>query len=141
MKILNPIKTPKDFVMFVHQLPQNVLGMLVIQVTHAWYSVAWEDCYFTDKLDAAVSLGDFIIAPKRCYNTTNVLWHERGHQKQSQKYGWLYLFIVGIPSAVRNIWDRIAHRKWTNEQHDKWYYSGFPEKQADKLGNVNRSRI
>jgi len=138
MKILNPVKNFKDFLLFIWQLPQNLIGIAVIQLTKAWYSVAWKDCYFTDKYDIGVSLGDFIIVSKNDYNNTVVLWHERGHQKQSQKYGWFYLLIVGLPSITRNIWDRIAHKKWSHWKREKWYYSHFPEKQADELGGVKR---
>ena len=138
MKILNPVKNFKDFMLFIWQLPQNLIGIAVIQFTKAWYSVGWKGCYFTDKYDIGVCLGDFIIVSKNDYNNTVVMWHERGHQKQSQKYGWLYLLIVGVPSITRNIWDRIAHKKWSYKEREKWYYNHFPEKQADELGKVNR---
>ncbi len=138
MRIINKIKTPKDFLFFLWELPQNLLGLIVIYITKAWYSVAWEDCYFTKKLKNAVSLGRFIILPDIFYNNLTVIRHERGHQKQSRQLGFLYLLVVGLPSVIRNIWDRIAHKKWSSAKRDQWYYGGFPEKQADILGGVKR---
>ena len=41
---------------------------------------------------------------------------------------WLYLIVIGIPSAARNLWDRIAHSEWDYADRIKWYYSSFPEK-------------
>lgn len=118
------------------QLPQNILGLLVIVITGAKKTEdgIWLCGYL---FDSAVSLGDHIIFQK--YRTTDIaIKHEKGHQKQSRMYGWLYLLIVGLPSITRNIWDRLAHRRWSNSRRYTWYYSGYPEKQADRLGGVVR---
>ena len=53
-------------------------------------------------------------------------------------FGPLYLLIIGLPSAIRNIYDRIAHRNWSVVDRTYWYYEGFPEKWADELGGVVR---
>lgn len=87
--------------------------------------------------NSAVSLGDYIIFQADCIATDSVK-HEKGHQKQSRMYGWFYLLIVGLPSIARNIWDRIVHKNWTTAQSAAWYYDGFPENQADRLGGVAR---
>ena len=138
MKILNKIKTLKDFLFYLWELPQNILGLFVIIFTKAWYSTAWDDCYFTKKINHAVTLGTYTIVPRSEYNNISVLWHERGHRKQSKKYGWFYLLIVFIPAALRDLWDKTAHKEWSHWKREYWYYSGFPEKQADKLGHVRR---
>ena len=52
--------------------------------------------------------------------------------------GIMYLLIIGMSSFLRNIYDRIFHKKWLLTDRMTWYYSGFPEKQADKLGGVER---
>ena len=136
--IIKKINSPEDFWKYMWELPQNLLGLLVIYITSPWYSVAWEDCYFTDKLNHAVSLGTYTIAPTEEYNNICVMWHEKGHRKQSKKYGWLYLPVVFIPAAVRDLWDKFAHSEWSHWKREKWYYSGFPEKQADELGKLKR---
>ena len=118
------------------QLPQNILGLLVIVITRAKKTEdgIWLCGYL---FDSAISLGDYIIFQK--YHTTDIaIKHEKGHQKQSRMYGWFYLLIVGLPSISRNIWDRIMHRNWTTSRRVTWYYDGFPESQADKLGGVAR---
>lgn len=118
------------------QLPQNILGLLVIAITRARKTEdgIWICGYL---FDSAVSLGDYVIFQK--YRVTDMaIKHEKGHQKQSRMYGWFYLLIVGLPSITRNIWDRIMHKNWTTTRRVTWYYDGFPENQADKLGGVAR---
>lgn len=118
------------------QLPQNILGLLVIAITRAKKTEdgIWICGYL---FDSAVSLGDYIIFQK--YRDTDIaIKHEKGHQKQSRMYAWLYLLIVGLPSITRNIWDRARHKNWATMRRVTWYYGGFPESQADKLGGVVR---
>ena len=137
-KIIWKVKTAKDVRNFLWELPQNLLGLILIQITNAWYSVGWDDCYFTEKIDFAVSLGSYIVASRSLYNTFVVMKHEQGYQKLSRKYGWFYLPIVGIPSVIRYLIDRYAHKNWSYKDRERWYYSGFPEKQADKYANIKR---
>lgn len=121
--------------LWIWQLPQHVLGLLLIIVSRAKKVNGY---YTVRKLfNSAVSLGDYIIFQADCIATDSVQ-HEKGHQVQSRMYGWLYLLIVGLPSIARNIWDRLVHKNWTTTQRAAWYYSGFPENQADKLGGVAR---
>ena len=83
--------------------------------------------------NCGVSLGNYIFFDSDRPITKEAIHHERGHQKQSLKYGWLYLFIIGLPSAIGNIYSRLAHKD------NKWYYSQWWERTADKLGGVVRS--
>lgn len=131
------MKTFKKILLFIHQLPQNLLGLLVI-----FFTVAHKEdrefeyvAYLSSPF--GVSLGNFIIFGKEPGSETSYK-HEYGHHIQSIKLGWLYLFVVGLPSILGNIWDRIAHGSWTYTQREVWYYSRFPERWADKLGNVKR---
>ena len=120
--------------MYIHQLPQNLLGLLVILIAGAKYMN--KGCWVTSKYRFGVSLGNYIIFGMVVNETS--LKHEQGHRKQSEKLGWLYLLVVGLPSITRNIWDRVAHKKWSYRKRNEWYYSGFPENWADKLGGVKR---
>lgn len=96
--------------------------------------------YYTVKrlYHSGVSLGRFIIFDDRDSVSVETVLHEHGHQIQSKQLGWKYLFKIGFVSCMRNIWDRIAHAKWDWDKRYRWYYGGFPEKQADELGGVKR---
>ena len=87
---------------------------------------------------SGTSLGRYIFLDNTY--SMNSVKHEIGHSIQSKKFGCFYLLIVGLPSLSNNLWVRLFHRKWDNERSIKWYYSRWPEKQADILGGVNRFR-
>lgn len=125
----------KKFLLYLWQLPQNVLGMLVIAFTKAVYSTDY-DIWVADGYHFGVSLGRFIILGGHA-ESTSVL-HERGHQRQSLYLGWFYLLLIGLPSALGNVYDQIAHQEWYLSDREKWYYSQPWEKWADKLGGVDR---
>lgn len=63
--------------------------------------------------------------------------HDYGHSIQSRTLGPLYIPLVGVPSVARalyaTIYCKITGRRWAR------YYDGWPEKQADRLGGVDRS--
>lgn len=64
--------------------------------------------------------------------------HDRiRHSVQSRRLGPLYLPLVGVPSVARVAY-AIGYRTVTGR---RWggYYEGWPERQADELGGVNRS--
>lgn len=125
----------KKFLMYLWQLPQNILGLLVILFTGAEFSLAYS-VWETRKYSFGVSLGRYIIFGKHFEYTD--LKHEQGHQRQSLYLGWLYLIVIGLPSALGNLYDRIAHRSWNYKSRIKWYYSQPWEAWADKLGGVER---
>lgn len=125
----------KNFFLYLWQLPQNLLGLIVILFSQAMASKDFKDLYVTD-YKFGVSLGKYIILHKR-YSFDDVC-HESGHCRQSKRWGWLYLIVIGLPSALRNLYDRYFHKAWSSEDRQKWYYGHFPEKQADILGGVKR---
>jgi len=134
----------KKILIYVWQLPQHLLGLLLIKTTGAgkketsgitWYlfdkNLNWLTRFFS-----GVSLGRYILLP---YKNETTVKHEYGHSVQSLYLGWFYLLLAGIPSAVfNNLWDRVFHKSWTREDRNKWYYGRYPEKWADKLGGVKR---
>jgi hypothetical protein len=86
-----------------------------------------------------VSLGFFVFLSNVYYSDKDTVKHEYGHTIQSLWWGPLYLIVIGIPSAIcNNLWDRLMHKDWLPERRIKWYYTRFPELQADKLGGVER---
>lgn len=94
---------------------------------------------------SAVCLGEFIFIDTKFLiePSTNIPYitflHEHGHRIQSRILGPFYLLIVGIPSALRNLYSRYLFRKGVPVSLIKrWYYSQFPENWADKLMNIKR---
>jgi hypothetical protein len=133
--------------LWVWQLPQNLLGLLVIRALKARASDrAYLPVYFTEVAGIGVSLGSYIIVSLGSGHS--VILHEQGHQAQSRWLGPLYLVLVGLPSAVFcNLWDRLFHRKWDAERRVAWYHRRWPEGPgghwwdrftADVLGGVVR---
>ena len=131
----------KEVLLFIWQLPQNILGLLVILFTGArkWNSFYWR----SSRGRFGVSLGCFIVfgALSDKYIRWSSIKHERGHQKQSLYLGPLYLLLVGLPSVCLNLWDKLFHKKWSDDRREEWYYSRYPENWADRLGGVNRDTI
>ncbi|EFW38298.1 hypothetical protein HMPREF9554_01196 [Treponema phagedenis F0421] len=71
------------------------------------------------------SLGRYICLQEwECDLSTWLLniYHECGHTRQSRRLGWLYLFVVGIPSVINNL------RARRNKHIAATYYERFPEK-------------
>ena len=120
------------------QLPQTLIALLVIKL----FSAKAFDTYNGVTLYAwgrsdGLSLGNYIFLP---FNEItdhpwcqNFIKHEYGHSVQSKKLGWLYIFIILIPSLIwAGCFD--SFRKKNNISY-YWFYT---EANADKLGGVNR---
>jgi len=130
------------FLKWIWQFPQNLVGFLLTRKPEAIKEYKDVKVYFTHNVfGCGVSLGEFIVLDAKFNNRFDeqiTIQHEYGHHKQSMYLGWLYLIVVGIWSATRNIWDTLMHKKWTGAERQKWYYGGYPENWADKLGKANR---
>jgi hypothetical protein len=134
----------KKILLYIWQLPQNLLGLLVILFTRAKKN--GNAYYLTNKYDFGVSLGDHIIFGKTdglTFVEADNLAHEMGHHKQSLYLGWLYLIIIGLPSLSGNLFTRVwwAFSKKDFETVNKivsYYYKQPWEAWADKLGGVSR---
>lgn len=63
--------------------------------------------------------------------TRGLLVHEYGHTIQSLMYGPLYLIAVGLPSIL---WANLPPLRRRRKEKSISYYSVYPEKQANKLG-------
>lgn len=127
--------------LYIWQLPQNILSLLVILFTGAKRTSYEPVSHWLIKNPDntrwfGVCLGDYIIFGNWPDKTS--CQHEQGHQKQSRYLGPLYLLIIGLPSALGNMWDRLFHKKWIKAKRISWYYSLPWEKWADKLGGVER---
>jgi hypothetical protein len=131
----------KKFLLFIWQLPQHLLALALIKVCREY---EWMDNYWPNRvikvglIPNAVSLGQYILYPVDESHWNTVILHEIGHSRQSLIFGPLYLLMVGLPSITRNLWDSFAHRKWTSQQRNAWYFGGWPENDADRRAGVVR---
>lgn len=136
----------KRFLLWIWQFPQNIIGYLMTRRPEHVGMVSVEHMfpvYFTNNVfNSGVCLGDYIILDYQKYCGTkfsaDAKKHEYGHHIQSLIFGPLYLFIIGLPSVIRNLYGRYRMNDKTVEEKLKWYYSGYPERWADKLGKVER---
>ncbi len=129
----------KNILLYLWQLPQNLLGLFVIAFTGVQPCKALDITYYRPKRGRfGVSLGNYIILSYP-YNNLKTVQHEHGHQRQSLYLGWLYLIVIGLPSASGNLWDRAFHKHWNVTDREKWYYSLPWEAWADRLGGVTRN--
>lgn len=124
----------KEFILYLWQLPQNLVGLATIKVMGALPNLFATDkglirCYTTHKIRSSVSLGGYIILKAPEQQTLPTILHEYGHQRQSLYLGWLYLPIIGVCSGLHNLLYRDGKRS---------YYDFWTERWADKLGGVKR---
>lgn len=117
----------KNILLYIWQLPQNILGLIVKSVTRAEKGFAG---YYYWRFHSGLSLGKYIFINEKARVTTAK--HEEGHQKQSQKFGLLYLLVIGLPSFVWACLKTIGFFKKTS------YYSFYTEQWADKLAGIER---
>ena len=121
----------KNFLLYLWQLPQNLLGLLVILITGAFK--AKDGRYWVTGIGGfGVSLGAYIIFGDmngRYEPLENSIKHEQGHQKQSLYLGPLYLLIIGLPSVLGNLLNRVIRFDYYRQPWEHW---------ADILGGVER---
>lgn len=116
----------KRIILWLWQLPQNLIGFLIITIMKAKKQ---NNYYVCPLFRAGVSLGNYIIFDHRIYVNNFSIKHEKGHQKQSLYLGWFYLLIIGLPSIIGNIIYRIKKFDYYAQPWEKW---------ANKLGGVKR---
>ena len=115
----------KKLLLYLWQLPQNILGLILILFTKAKkYTVNGKYWKAEGKFNFGVCLGNYIVFQviDSCYYQLPLVTsikHEEGHQKQSQYLGWFYLLIIGIPSFLFNVFDRLFHNNWNIEKRMK----------------------
>ncbi len=117
--------------LYLWQLPQNLLGLLLVWLYKAeeFKEINGTKLYVADKMRGAISLGRYIILSE--YSATREIsqQHEYGHARQSMYLGWLYLIVIGIPSLTN------AAFGFTNN-----YYDFYTERWADHLGGIKRDQ-
>ena len=130
----------KKVLFYIWQLPQNILGLILLLLFGVDKKLSYKGVsfYVCRKGHFCASLGDVVIVDK--FPTNKYLWeivkHEYGHHVQSERLGWFYLVVIGLPSITFKIYDRLFHdgsKKWV-----EWFYNLPWEKDADKKGGVVR---
>lgn len=130
----------------IWQFPQHIIAYVIILINcksiKLMVSKDGISHYLVDHLfDNAISLGNYIFLDSNGNFSYKTIKHELGHQKQSLMLGPLYLIVIGLPSIIGNIIDRIKH-KYFNKYYDPDFYYKQPwEAWADKLGGVVRKSI
>lgn len=134
----------KDILLYLWQLPQNLLGLIVRLFYYKNNSLRYKDklVRICSGFPGGISLGETIIVKRYPYDkeTWNSVKHEYGHTVQSKKLGWLYLLVIGLPSGIGYLWDEWFHSKWDWRKSYYWYYNLPWEKQADEYGGVDRGK-
>ena len=126
-----------DIILYLWQLPQNLLGLLLVAVLRpeqvyqfgdAW---PWARLYYSTRMQGGISLGKYIIVNSyyKDYNGKTEA-HELGHYWQSLFLGPLYLLVIGLPSVLWAAAWKPGGRMG--------YHDFYTEKWADKLGGVDR---
>jgi len=121
----------KQTLLYLWQLPQNLLGLALLAIYGFVYSLDFNDAgvFLSERMQGAISLGHYVIVRKG-QATPTTLMHEWGHCRQSLYLGPLYLVVIGLPS--------ILHAWWWNKERGASYYAFFTERWADRLGGVKR---
>jgi hypothetical protein len=128
--------------LFIWELPQILLGILVFAIMKSRQKIIKiepESHRFSIETDnIGVSLGWIIFWTKEGnrfpHLKNDCRMHEFGHAKQSVMLGPLYLIVVGIPSILRVLYSKWYYNKYGYSW--KYYFNGFPENWADRLGGV-----
>lgn len=113
--------------LYLWQLPQNILGMLILLFLKGEerHSVSGISFYYAKGFKGGISLGRYIILGDKHERSVR---HEFGHCVQSKILGPLYLLVVGIPSIIH---------AWLCKCGNHSYYDFWCEKWADSLGGVD----
>lgn len=118
----------KQFLLYLWQLPQNVIGWVLSLFAEHKINIGDVQVYTAKWMQGGISLGQYVLV--KTFDATTVR-HEYGHSIQSKKLGWFYLLVIGLPSIVHAVVWRCSKKRWN-------YYAFYTEKWADKLGKVER---
>lgn len=134
----------KQILLYIWQLPQNILGLLLIAFYRPERMHIMENgnrIYFATRMKGGISLGKYSIV-NTCHYRLDLrdalkrdsVRHEAiGHATQSLYLGWLYLIVIGLPSIV---WAMLYGR--VIEPTKNGYYQFWTERWADRLADVKR---
>lgn len=128
------------FLMYLHQLPQNLLGFalyLYYQGYEEMRQVGYNDVVVvkSPKMRGGISLGQYVVVSRDAKLET--IYHELGHCKQSQILGWLYLPFLGLQSiAHAALHDCKAH----GQDYEHFWTESWATKLGEKIRKFNNSK-
>lgn len=106
----------KKILAILWQLPQMIVGLVVLLVNFKSVKKITDSVkpyYQVKRLgNSGLTCGELLIIDSDKKITDDLILHEYGHQIQSRRLGWLYLIIIGIPSAIGNIVYRYKKYKY-----------------------------
>lgn len=130
----------KEVLLWLWQLPQNLLGLLLLLIykrEKEYHRLNGRRFYYTKEMLSGISLGNYIIMNRE--DRKDGMKHEYGHSIQSRILGPLYLIVIGLPSGLYNLIDRLVVEKAVGwERSIRIYYDMPWERWADVLGRVHR---
>lgn len=141
------MKTILNILLWIWQLPQNLVGLLLILFYRPEHKVVLSNgniAYFSTKMSGGISLGMYSIIDDYYWDRVKgdpvrvrelaVTRHEGiGHGTQSRYLGPLYLLVIGLPSII---WATLYGPVIPYSLNG--YYKFYTEKWADKLGGITR---
>lgn len=112
-------------------LPQTLLGFAVFLWCRRSSRSFYHGALVTEwKRNTGLSLGLFLFVP-RGKTGQEFLVHEYGHTIQSLFLGPLYLFLIGIPSAI---WCNLSWCDNMRKKKELSYHDLYTERWANRLG-------
>lgn len=128
LRISGGMKTILSVLLYIWQLPQNLLGEILALCYGARRGRGYRDVrlHYSGSISGGISLGRHIILNDHYRYDDKEKMHEWGHTRQSLMLGWLYLAVIGVPSIL-----------WASRPR-RDYFSFWTERWADRLGGVKR---
>lgn len=132
----------KKILLWLWQLPQNLLGLILILIMKPEYKYVLENgnfVFFAKRMSGGISLGKYSIISDYYHwgnqiLNQNVVKHEAfGHGTQSRILGPFYLPVIGLPSLIW-AWLYGTVIPYTKNGYYKWYTEAW----ADKLAGIVR---
>lgn len=125
------MKAVIDILLYLWQLPQNLLGWVLMRVMAPGTLYRRGDVRIlrSARMRGGISLGRYIIVSTHLWHP-DLERHEWGHCLQSRLLGPLYLPVIGLPSLLWAIW-------W-NPGRSASYFSFYTERWADRLAGIDR---
>ena len=134
----------KQVLLYIWQLPQNLLGLLIVALCRPerMHEMAnGNRIYFANRMRGGISLGKYSIVNTSHYRKDiseslkrdTVRHNAIGHATQSLYLGWLYLIVIGLPNIVWAVLYGTAVKPTK-----KGYYRFWTERWADRIAGVER---
>ncbi|MEA3248381.1 MAG: hypothetical protein U9Q73_01620 [Nanoarchaeota archaeon] len=130
-------KKLEHFLIWIWCFPQMVIGLIYYialknKITKIKIYKGIPIYCFKGKMIFGLSLGKWIFIEERIFNIQTIK-HEYGHKIQNYIFGPLAIIFLDIPSTIIFFLSKI------NKKIKENYHKYFPERWADKLGEVKRA--